>query len=75
VWISIRDHPGQGAHCSCPEAISASHANRQKKSVLMKQLRYKAVEQKTLSFAGLDFRFAGNSPRRSGWQYGAMALW
>ncbi|MCK9991320.1 MAG: hypothetical protein RugAbin2_02334, partial [Rugosibacter sp.] len=27
----------------------------------------KAVEQKTLSFADLDFRFAGRSPRRSGW--------
>jgi hypothetical protein len=37
------------------------------KSVLMKPLRYKAVEQKTLSFADLDFRFAGRSPRRSGW--------
>jgi hypothetical protein len=33
----------------------------------MKPLRYKAVEQKTLSFADLDFRFAGRSPRRSGW--------
>ena len=37
------------------------------KAALMKQLRYKAVEQKTLSFADLDFRFAGRSPRRSGW--------
>ncbi|MGB4765298.1 MAG: hypothetical protein WBH09_00120 [Rugosibacter sp.] len=29
-------------------------------------MRYKAVEQETLSFADLRFRFAGRSPRRSG---------
>jgi hypothetical protein len=31
-------------------------------------MRYKAVEQETLSFADLGFRFAGRSPRRSGWR-------
>jgi len=30
-------------------------------------MRYKAVEQKTLSFADLKFCFAGRSLRRSGW--------
>jgi hypothetical protein len=41
------------------------------KAALMKQLRYKAVEQKTLSFADLRLRFACRPPRRSGWRYGA----
>ncbi len=40
----------------------------------MKQLRYKAVEQETLSFADLGFRFAGRPPRRSGWRYGAKTI-
>ena len=35
-------------------------------------MRYKAVEQETLSFADLGFRFAGKSPRRSGWQDGGQ---
>jgi len=37
------------------------------RKALVKQLRYKAVEQITLSFADLRFRFAGRSPRRCEW--------
>ncbi|MCF8197205.1 MAG: hypothetical protein K9J42_00440 [Sulfuritalea sp.] len=34
------------------------------------RMRYKAVEQETLSFADLEYRIAGRPLRRSGWRYG-----
>jgi len=54
--------------------MEGAFAEACEKSALMKQLRYKAVEQETLSFADLEFRFAGRSPRRSGWRDGAWEI-
>ena len=51
-------------------AIAAFKLCRFTKVGADKTLRSRAVEQKTLSFADLGFRFAGRFSRRCGWRDG-----